>query len=175
MCAFTYHRLEVSVDGNKLLINKKPDWKYDQISHLWDIKLANSKELAKFLRLNPELNHLRFYWKEKIHFEIHNPEVDANWAYPESVYNRLKAESKSLIFLIRNIYLKLRRTLLSQNKRNKNINVLALLRCPTCHHIELEKIGSIIMCKSCSSEYDVVNEIPRIFPKELSGINANRQ
>jgi SAM-dependent methyltransferase len=48
MCAFTYHRLEVSAHNEKLFIRKKPNWKPDEIAMLWDVKLANSKPLSDF-------------------------------------------------------------------------------------------------------------------------------
>ena len=49
MCAFTYHRLEVSNISGKLVINKKPNWKPDQISRLYENKLANNKKFLHFL------------------------------------------------------------------------------------------------------------------------------
>lgn len=40
MCAFTYHRLEVSANKERLFIRKKPSWKPDEIAMLWDVRLA---------------------------------------------------------------------------------------------------------------------------------------
>jgi uncharacterized protein YbaR (Trm112 family)/SAM-dependent methyltransferase len=180
MCAFTYHRLEVSADGDRLLISKKSSWKPDEISRLWDIKLANSKPLIDFLRVNPDINHLRFYWKDTIKFEILNPNCDASWEYPTEALNKplnnisLKTSIKALL---RDSYLSLRRWIFSQNYRNKNLDIFPLLRCPTCHSEELKKSAAVnqyLNCTNCKSKYEIVNNIPRLFPREISGFNETR-
>ena len=141
MCAFTYHRLEVSADKDKLYISKKPSWKPDEIAKLWDVKLAESKPLYDFLRINPDLNHLRFYWKDTIDFEIVNPQCDASWPYPLLPIRKRQDHvglKTSFISVMREFYLLSRRWLLSQNDRNKNLDIYGLIRCPTCHSDNLE-------------------------------------
>jgi len=141
MCAFTYHRLEVSANKEKLFVRKKPSWKPDEIATLWDVKLAKSKPLFDFLIINPDLNHLRFYWKDRIDYEIANPETNAEWPYPEEASVNSQARIISNVTFaqrIREWYLSTRRKLLSQNARNININILELVRCPTCHYDKLE-------------------------------------
>jgi SAM-dependent methyltransferase len=120
MCAFTYHRLEVSNLNGKLLIRKKGEWKPEEIALLWDNKLANSKSLFDFLVSNPDLNHMRFYWDHSIDFEVVNPECDASWSYPiETMQSR--SLHKTIKSQFRDIYLTARRWLYSQNSRNKKI------------------------------------------------------
>ena len=141
MCAFTYHRLEVSADKDKLFIRKKPCWKPDEIAKLWDVKLAESKPLFDFLRINPDLNHLRFYWNDTIDFEIVNPQCNASWPYPVEAINKRQGHANlkaSLISMIREFYLFSRRWQLSQNARNKKLDIYGLIRCPSCHSDNLE-------------------------------------
>ncbi|MCF8196961.1 MAG: methyltransferase domain-containing protein [Polynucleobacter sp.] len=179
MCAFTYHRLEVSADRDKLLIRKKPSWKPDEIAKLWDIKLAKSMQLYKFLRINPDINHLRFYWEDSIKFEILNPNCNASWEYPTESHNKAVNIGLKNLFLalLRGSYLSLRRWLFSQNYRNKNLDIFPLLRCPTCHSEELkksDKINQHLTCSKCNTTYEIVNNIPRLFPREISGFNETR-
>ena len=178
MCAFTYHRLEVSDVSGKLYIRKKKSWKPDEISLFWDSKLSKSKSFTSFLRVNPDLNHLRFYWNDKIEYEIINPECDATWLYPEEAKKNLLARQKAttgLISLIRSKYLALRRAIFSQTSRNAHINIYSVLRCPTCHGEDLVRIGSdSLRCNHCSTCYEIVGQVPRLFPKEIDGFNRER-
>lgn len=183
MCAFTYHRLEVSADKGKLFIRKKPSWKPDEIAKLWDVKLAKSEELSGFLRTNPDLNHLRFYWKDTIDFEIINPTCDASWPYPEEATNKVTNTAPSFVSVLRDYYLVTRRWLLSQNARNKNLNFYSLIRCPTCHADSLEisdtqqlssSTAHQLQCSNCKSIYEIVNNIPRLFPRKIEGFNQSR-
>jgi len=180
MCAFTYHRLEVSANREKLFIRKKPSWKPDEIATLWDLKLAKSKPLFEFLRINPDLNHLRFYWKDKIDYEIVNPQTNAEWPYPiEATFNSQARMSSNVSFMqsVREWYLYLRRALLSQNKRNSNINIFELIRCPSCHS---EKIGipppalQTLSCLHCNATYEVSKEVPKLFPANIDKFNKTR-
>lgn len=171
ICAFTYHRLEVSDDHGTLLIRKKETWRPESIAYFWD-KLKSNKKFMNFLRVNPDFNHMRFYWRDEIKYKILNPEVDASWPYPDELTKR-PMTSRSWLDSIRNIYLLLRRKILSQTKRNKKLSVDHLLRCPTCHSEEL-KFNQTISCRSCGSEYSCSGGIPRLFPIEISGFNKER-
>ena len=174
MCAFTYHRLEVSANKEKLIIRKKPNWKPDEIAMLWDVKLAKSTSLSNFLRINPDLNHLRFYWNCTIDFEIVNPECNASWPYPAEAIKNSQGRANintPIIQMARGFYLNLRRWLLSQNARNSNIDIYALVRCPTCHSDDLQQNADTLTCSKCSSRYEIVRGIPRLFSKNIEGFN----
>lgn len=173
MCAFTYHRLEVSNANGRLLIKKKTSWKPEDIADLYDLKLSQNISWAKFLRINPDLNHMRFYWRDSIDFEILNPQDDAGWAYPVETPGLVSGD-RSLRSILRNYYLFFRRWLYSQVSRNKTINIFELLRCPTCHGEMLEIDAKSISCKTCQSVYEVSNGVPKLFPLELEGFNQTR-
>lgn len=170
MCAFTYHRLEVSNCNGRLLIRKKTSWKPDEIALLWDNKLANSVPLRNFLISNPDLNHMRFYWEDSIDYEIVNPECDASWPYPIEA-GRTKLPENYLKYIIRSAYLATRRWLYSQNTRNKKIDVYDLLMCPNCASSAFRNFADKIMCDMCDSSYEIKNGIPRLFPKNIGGFN----
>ena len=178
MCAFTYHRLEVSANKEKLFIRKKASWKPDEIATLWDVKLAKSKPLLAFLRINPDLNHLRFYWKDHIDYEIVNPKTDAEWPYPveASVNSRTRMTSKfSVMQKVREWYLNARRILLSQNKRNTYIDIFKLVRCPTCHSDNLEKtLPHLLSCPQCNTNYEISKGVPKLFPASIDDFNKSR-
>jgi len=185
MCAFTYHRLEVSANKEKLFVRKKPSWKPDEIATLWDVKLAKSKPLFDFLRINPDLNHLRFYWKDHIDYEIANPETSAEWPYPEEASVNSQARISSNVTFVQRVrewYLSTRRKLLSQKARNANINILELVRCPTCHYDKLELappprnggLSQSLCCPKCKTIYEFSKGVPKLFPAHIDEFNKSR-
>lgn len=177
MCAFTYHRLEVSVLAGRLYIRKKPNWKPDEIAKFWDTKLSNSEPLRKFLRVNPDLNHLRFYWCDTIEFDIVNPECDAGWPYPEEakINTKIRIEKGSgLSTFLRDIFLALRRKILSQNARNRSLDVYSLLRCPSCYQHEFDHVNQELICLKCTNSYPIADGVPKLFPKKIEGFNESR-
>lgn len=175
MCAFTYHRLEVSSQNNSLLIRKKTSWKPEEIAKLWDIKLAHSKVLLDFLRVHPDLYHLRFYWKDSINFEVLNPFEDASWPYPEEAINKKNRNSNSTIKLkLRDFYLTIIRRMFSQNIRNQGLTLTNLIRCPTCYSESLEITKTSVTCEICLARYEVKNGVPNLFPLNISGFNQDR-
>ena len=173
ICAFTFHRLEVREFKNKLLIRKKPSWKYTEISKEWDENLKHSKIFNKFLVNNPEAHHLRYYWKEKINFEILNDEIDCSWEYPKSLSEK-KQQPSTLKNKIQNFYLSSRRKLLSQNKRNRKLDIISLLLCPICKKGGFKAINSILSCTNCNREFPYKDGIPHLFPKEIDNANKLR-
>jgi len=174
MCPFTYHRLEITAIEDKLYIRKKPCWKPEEIATIWDVKLSKSKELSDFLRINPDLNHLRYYWKDSIDYKIINPDCDASWPYPEEALRKNTHKNPLFISIIREIYLFARRYVLSQNNRNKKLDIFGLIRCPTCHCEKFEIYANTLKCLNCNSSYNVVDNIPRLYPKNVDGFNELR-
>lgn len=177
MCAFTYHRLEVSANKEKLFIRKKTNWKPDEIATLWDVKLAKSKPLFDFLRINPDLNHLRFYWKDHIDFEIVNPETNAEWPYPAEAAVNSQARINtnfSVMRRVRDWYLNTRRKLFSQNERNTNIDIFKLVRCPICLSNKLAPLTHVLNCSQCGTSYEISQGVPKLFPANIDGFNKLR-
>lgn len=173
MCPFTYHRLEVSNIGGKLLLKKKPNWKPDEIASLYEEKLSGNVVFSRFLRANPDLNHMRYFWSGEISYEIVNHEVNASWPYPREILEK-KCPAVSVVDRLRNSYLSIRRWLYSQNHRNRRLNLADFLRCPTCCSEALEVGKTSVRCKQCDATYEVINGVPRLFPLAMDGFNRSR-
>lgn len=170
MCPFTFHRLEVSQERGKLLITKKAEWKPDPIARLYENRLSGDRDFSNFLRINPDLNHMRFFWSTSIEFEITNPDVDASWPYPEEITESLHKHRKaSLIDTVRNLYLNFRRRLFSQNSRNRSINVYEHLQCVDCTGSDLKKQEESLVCICCNRSYEIKNGMPVMFPSKPTG------
>ncbi len=173
ICAFTYHRLEVSDDNGVLLINKKSSWKPESISCFWE-KINSNRKFMHFLRMNPEFYNMRYYWSETINYNILNPEVDASWDYPAELVSRAFTHSRKFFFdILRDNYLFLRRFFLSQHDRNRKLNINHLLRCPTCHSDNLIFDNDII-CGECKVIYSMKGNIYKLFPRKIDGFNQLR-
>lgn len=173
MCPFTYHRLEVSNVDGRLLIKKKPNWKPDEISVLYEKKLAGDYGFARFMRVNPDLNHMRFYWTDRINYEIVNPGVDASWPYPTEALKKAPL-SFSMIQGLRNKYLSFRRWMFSQSDRNRSLSLADIIRCPTCHNQNTDFGETAISCAGCGASYEVSHGVPKLFPNEARGFNKSR-
>jgi SAM-dependent methyltransferase len=155
------HRSEVTVRDGILEVRKKPAWLVD--SELVDLYEDRAKPLiaGDVIPSNPFVFHTRFFWKEQIPFRIVNPEVDSSWNQPEmahttQIHNSLRAKFGR--FVLANV-----RRLLSQNSRNRSIDLFNLLQCPSCHSSSLTQGTGEIECSRCGKKYEVVKNVPRMF------------
>ncbi|MDX1915688.1 MAG: class I SAM-dependent methyltransferase [Methylophilus sp.] len=153
------HRLEVTVRDEKLVIRKKSAWQHDaELIELYEHhakKWVTSETIPK----HPFDFHVRYYWQDTINFEVLNPEVDASWKAIDDVSTiKQRVYQHPIKQVVRNVL----RNLLSQKKRNKNIDLFNLLRCPNCHSEKLTKHGVYISCTSCAQEYNIVNDVPNL-------------
>jgi len=55
-----------------------------------------------------------------------------------------------IISLLRNMF--------SQNKRNRQINIMAYLKCIKCGSDVLERRESTIHCRKCNHKYKIINK-----------------
>jgi uncharacterized protein YbaR (Trm112 family) len=163
---FRFHRLEVtSIDG-RLVIFKKPAWRHHEtLVDLYERKLKD-RHFIKYIQRHPDPFNMRFYWQGDIKFEIRNPEVDITWAIPDHP-NALSADARLRGELRRKAVQGMRR-LFSQNNRNKTINLLQLLRCPSCCLEDLQETNAGIHCLSCRMVYPIRHGIPVMYPREAA-------
>lgn len=166
---FTYHRLEVAAinEGKKIRLFKKASWRPDEFIVDEFERQMKDRSFIKYISRHPAPFHMRFYWQDKIDFEVVNPQVDCGWTLPEEAYRKSAALPSPSVLLrlrygIRNAF----RWLFSQNDRNRQIDVYALLACPTCGREELKKTDAGIMCGHCGVEYPIKNGVPLMFPKD---------
>ena len=120
------HRLEITVREGKLLIRKKRDWKVDpELIELYEDRLKPILT-SDTMRRHPFHFHVRFYWQGDIPFKIINHETELNWVSPGSPQHKffqpgVKARIKSYL-------LNLIRIFFSQSKRNRALDIGALLQ-----------------------------------------------
>jgi SAM-dependent methyltransferase len=149
------HRLEVTVRDEGLVIRKKPAWIYDTgLVELYEYR-AKAIITHETIPQHAAEFHMRYFWQDKVRFNIVNPEVDATWSPPspslDSPHRQLGIIAKCRLLL-----LSLIRTLFSQRSRNAKLDILPLMRCPKCHSENLDRLSATeIVCKGCFSEFKI--------------------
>jgi len=146
------HRLEVTLRNDEMIINKKVNWIDDEDTvELYEHRV---KELMvhKVIPNNPEKFHMRYFWRNKINFRILNPEADATWTPPMADMIRINP-LKNVIQKTRFFALRFIRIVLSQTRRNKNLDIFPILRCTKCFSSRLRKELNCIGCNNCGAEF----------------------
>jgi SAM-dependent methyltransferase len=149
------HRLEVTVRNKRLIIRKKKQWDVDpELVELYEYR--NKLGITQnFIPAYPEDFHVRYYWRDKIEYEVLNPAVDATW---QSVSASHKKLSSSVLARIKNscrqLWLKSLRYFFSQRSRNSLIDLKPLLRCPSCNASQFViKNHKSVHCEKCGANY----------------------
>jgi SAM-dependent methyltransferase len=153
------HKLEITDVNNTLLIRKKSGYVQDpEVRQLYRNKVSSM--FSKIMSLDPFKFSVIYYWDKNesgIKYEIINKDYNFDWTPPKETKESLKRyEKKSIMANIKSLVLSIARKLLSQNNRNKKIDMLDLLRCPECHG-DLTSEGSGIKCRLCNKEYIYVH------------------
>lgn len=134
ICPYPMHSLEVSENKGFLEIRKKTDSEQDpEISELFSHKA--SPIFPAWIKVDPYKFHVRYYWETAsggIKYKILNTRYNFDW--PAPVGSLPAAKNKSA----RDVLVTLLRRLLSQNRRNRKINLGELLLCPNCKKGEIE-------------------------------------
>lgn len=156
------HRLEITVRQGQLVIRKKPQWVVDEILVALYSDRAKPFIAGKLIPSHPFAFHVRYYWRGHIDFIVLNPEVDAYWRPPEDNAVEPKAASSGRKQKILDVL----RRLMSQRTRNCNIDLLSLLRCPTCHAENLGQDGAFYCCQTCCSTYEIRQGIAILYPQD---------
>ena len=158
------HRLEITQRDSNLLIRKKADWQTDpELVELYEDRVK-PVITGETMRKHPFHFHVRYYWQNKINFDVLNPEVDVNWQ-PE-VSNKADTYQPGLKARMKEFVLVLARKLLSQTQRNRQLDLQTLLLCPSCGHEDLEITHSIVKCSGCSREFTCRDGIPVMIMNE---------
>lgn len=158
---YTDHRLEITCRDNKLIIRKKPGHivEHETVELYEDrVKPFLTREL---IPKRPFAFHVRYYWRDKIDFSVLNPATDASWA-AEEVVNAV-APVIGVKARIQAYVLDAARSLLSQGRRNKKIDLFDLLMCPNCGSANLSKDSENIRCVGCAAVYPVKQGVPAMF------------
>lgn len=153
------HRLEVTVRDKGLVIRKKPAWIYDaDLVELYE-KRAKSIITRETIPQHATEFHVRYFWQNHINYSIVNPEVDATWQPPLSSFDT-PSQKMGIKTRLRLSILNLIRIWFSQGRRNANLDILPLMRCPKCHSENLERRSATeIACKGCGAPYKIDRNI----------------
>jgi SAM-dependent methyltransferase len=149
---YDIHLLEVMTIKDKLVINKKSSARPDPYLNRLDL-ITNSQAWKRFFYGNPKLFHARYFWKDKINFEVLNPEVSSDWfADPgapevdEQAFVQSNGGSG-----IRGLGLAAVRQWHRLRKRN-GVDLNALLVCPECRG-PLAIVDELGNCDRCGVSY----------------------
>lgn len=160
------HRLEITVRKGRLMIKKKSSWCVDPELHdLYHACHANRVISEITIPKYPFEFHVRYYWSERIEYEVVNEHEDASWPSPTS--NSVTATGRSVSGMIKGVVLRLIRSTFSQRHRNRRLNIYELLSCPTCLSAELVRSDERVVCGVCGEQYEINNNIPRLFPRNI--------
>ncbi|WP_443643412.1 class I SAM-dependent methyltransferase [Candidatus Levibacter sp. Uisw_134_01] len=152
------HRLEVTVKNKVLTIQKKTSWIIDE--ELVELYEKRAKDIIsqKTIPGYPSLFHTRYFWKNRINFEILNPDANASWTPPDAdTTHNLKLGLKGKIRLL---LLRFVRLFFSQNGRNRNLDILPLMKCQKClSNTVKRKSNKMIVCEKCNSQFKIKKNI----------------
>lgn len=157
---FTYrfHRLEIRERSGLLVILKKSG--YIQDKDLYDLcDHRVSKLLARLVARHPFHFHVRYYWTRSgggIKFQVLNPEYEFDWSCTAPGQGVPKM---GLGAHWRRIAAGCLRTALSQNRRNRALDILAYLECIECRNANLEQHSGFVRCRACGCKYGVTNDV----------------
>lgn len=155
------HRLEVTLRENCLIIRKKAAWQVSpELVELYEQR-AKRWVTRELIPSRPFDFHVRYYWSNEIDFKVVNPQTDTGWEATADTLHGPDASSgrrATLRTLLRNLI----RLVASQRGRNRQIELLPLLRCPVCHSTNLHQVSGKLDCGGCGSRFQVKNGIPSL-------------
>lgn len=153
------HRLEITVRNEKLVIRKKNAWQV--APELVELYESRVKQVVTrhVIPTHPFDFHVRFYWVDKIDYEIVNPEVDIFLSDAEQPNTRQLSKS-SIRSKVQAWLLKAIRDLFSQHSRNSKIDLIKLIHCVNCQHDVLVLKDKHLVCQGCHKQYSIRNGIP---------------
>jgi SAM-dependent methyltransferase len=166
------HRLEITVRHGRLQIRKKAAWRSDpDLVELYEDRVKRIMT-RHVIPQHPFAFHVRHYWRDKIEYEIVNPEtkppLEATADRPgptqePHVRSRVNAALGGLV-----------RHLFSQRHRNSRINLMTLLRCTDCHRSELRLDKEELSCQPCGRRYPIRHRVPDMTGFQERGTGGER-
>ncbi len=158
------HRLEITLRNDTLQIRKKTGWIVDHdLVELYENRVK-SFMTGELMRRHPFAYHVRYYWSGEIKYRVLNPNINAHWS-PPSDAAVLSSRSQGFASRGRDLVQRGLRSWFSQSARNRKIDVLGLLRCPTCGNEHLEQRPEQLLCSHCNGIYPIRQGIPVMLSK----------
>lgn len=161
------HRLEITVRGGRLLIRRKPGWRTDPaLVELYEPR-AKRWIAGETIPRHPFDFHVRHYWQDRIDFEV--LDADVRFDAGDDAGGPAAPHGAGAAGLRQRVLSGLRR-LLSQHGRNRDLDLLPLLRCPSCHHPELERQGpAYLACTACGARHELRDGLALMHPMNREG------
>jgi uncharacterized protein YbaR (Trm112 family) len=147
------HRYEITERGGKLVTRRKLSWIRDtELVELYERQLKPSSGWRDHLRKNPFAFHVRYFWSRGAggisHLDL-TPDSEQTVPFREEPAERSTvAEAPHLPRLSG-----MARRLLAQSARNRELDLLQVLRCVACHASNLESQGHELLCRNCGRRY----------------------
>lgn len=146
---YPIHVLEIGMLEGKLLINKKKSFMPDTLLNRLELT-RRSQRWRKSFYGNPDLFHVQYLWRNRIDFEIINPDEDVSW-YSNSIdLSAETEESRDSNTTLRSIGLRALRTW--NRARKSKVRLTELLVCPDCKR-SLEVNEATLKCSECKVSY----------------------
>jgi len=149
---YDVHLLEIMNVNDRLLINKKVSARPDNFLNELEL-IKRSPKWNRFFNGNPNLFHVRYFWKGEINFEILNPNVSSKW-FVEPRTPKLEVHGfvrNTRSNGVRSAGLAAIRKWHRLTKR-KLTNLSKLLVCPECHG-SLAISEEVASCNFCCTSY----------------------
>lgn len=155
---YTDHRLEITLRHGRLLIRKKRAWQSDpEVVELYEDRVKDIVT-RQVIPSHPFEFHVRYYWQDKIDYEIVNPECHS---FVDTVEQQSSSPTKSTLrSRVHAVLGTMIRSIFSQHGRNKRIDLVKLLRCTKCHQSKLIQEYDVLICQKCGKKYPVRNGVP---------------
>jgi len=152
---YDVHLLEVMKIKDKLIINKKSSAKPDSFLNGLEL-IKHSPRWNRCFYGNPELFHVRYFWKDEINFEVLNPDVSSSWFVdPRTLELDDDQELVTTTRLngVRALGLAALRKWHKFRKRT-GVDLADLLACPECHGL-LSLHDELATCDHCQATYSL--------------------
>lgn len=150
---YDIHCLEITDAGGRLHIRKKSSWRDDEFLGSLGL-LQGPGDWGRLFRAHPELFHVRYFWRDRIDFEIANPELSVDWL-PEASTDVADWDFSHAEGYLgegwRAQGLRAARRWYERTSRRK-VSLDELLACPKCRGA-LARIGEEYQCQGCGAAY----------------------
>jgi SAM-dependent methyltransferase len=147
---YDVHLLEIMDIDGKLLIHKKSSARPDSFLNGLNL-VTKSQKWRRFFYGNPDLFHVRHTWKDRIQFEVLNPETPSDWFVQPAIDSQGEIDTKIPVGNLRSLGLSILRRWHRMTKR-RTVNLRGLLVCPECRG-ELLFERDAVACPNCNLSY----------------------
>lgn len=149
---YDVHLLEIVNIDETLIIHKKQSAKPDHFLSELDL-ISKVPKWKRFFYGNPELFHVRYFWKDNISFKIINPDISLDWFESPDVnmISNNEIVKRTSINGLRSAGLSILRWWYKIRKK-RSVALMELLVCPDCHS-ELTCDADSLSCQTCKVYY----------------------